>query len=578
MKKLILSLLLAASMLPAKAQNNPESSGNNPKWWKEAVIYQLYPRSFKDSDGDGIGDLKGIISKLDYLKNLGIDAIWFNPIFTSPNDDNGYDVSDYRGIMKEFGTMEDFDLLLKEMKKRNIRMVLDLVVNHSSDEHKWFQESRKSRNNPYRDYYHWWPAEKGKPAYRWSHFDVNSDAWAYDSLTNAYYLHYFSRKQPDLKWENPKVRQEVYEIMKFWLEKGIDGFRIDAFQYASKDTTFPDFPKGYQKDVIKYYGMQNGLHGYLQEMYKEVLSKYDAMTVAEGAGTTFEDAHGLSDKHRNEMSMVYHFDAVRHGSPNGYDLTALKRVFTRWDSAFSVQGWQSIFLANHDQPRMTSKYGNDKPAFRALSTKLLNTFVLSMRGTPYLYLGDEIGMTNIYMDKIEDYKDIDAINGYIYHKNNGLDLNEYMERMRLYSRDNSRTPFQWDAGKNAGFTTGSPWLKINPNYPEINVAKQEKDTNSVLNYTRKMIHFRKNNKILVYGDYQIIDINNPNIFAFTRSFEGKKMLILLNFSENLIDFRTSLDNIHATYQLGNYAEKPEMIQNNNVFNLRPLEAVIYELK
>ncbi|MHA6248046.1 alpha-glucosidase [Pontibacter sp. CAU 1760] len=428
MKKLLFALaLLAAASCSVK---NPEA-GSVPeqvdkKWWKEAVVYQIYPRSFQDSDGDGVGDLKGIISRLDYIKSLGIDAVWLNPIYASPNDDNGYDISDYRAIMQEFGTMKDFDKMLEEMHKRDIKLVMDVVVNHSSDEHEWFKQSRSSRTNPYRNYYHWWPAEKGKPNYRYSLFDEKGDAWKYDSLTNAYYLHYFSQKQPDLNWENPKVRQEVYDIMKFWAEKGVDGFRLDAFQFAAKDTTFPAFPKGFEKNFIDYYAMQGDLHKYLQEMNREVLSKYDVMSVAEGAGRNFEDAHKLVDADRNELNMAYAFDGVDIAKREGYSLTHFKHVFSKWDSAFAESGWLSIFLSNHDQARLVSRYGNDKPAFRAPSAKMLHTFILSMRGTPYVYYGDELGMTNIGFDSISQYQDIAAINGYKKVLHEGGDVKAYL--------------------------------------------------------------------------------------------------------------------------------------------------------
>src|SRR4030095_14303294 len=394
-----------------RGQDN-ESGLQDRKWWKEAIVYQLYPRSFKDTDGDGIGDLKGITSRLDYLKSLGINAVWLNPIYSSPNDDNGYDVSDYRNIMKDFGTMADFDALLKGMHERGIKLVMDLVVNHSSDEHEWFKQSRSSRNNPYRFYYHWWNAEDGKPPYRYSLFDINHDAWMYDSLTNAYYLHYFSRKQPDLNWENPKLRKEVYDIMKFWADKGIDGFRLDAFQFVAKDTTFPLFPAGFEKNFIRYYAMQGNLHGYLQEMNKEILSRYDVMSVAEGAGNSFEDAHNLVDENRNELNMAYAFDGVDIAKPGGYDLLYFKQVFSRWDSAFAENGWLSIFLANHDQARLVTRFGNERPAFRDASSKMLSTFILTMRGTPYCYYGDELGMTNPGFDKIEDYRDVQMLNEY----------------------------------------------------------------------------------------------------------------------------------------------------------------------
>ena len=579
--KFIISILFAALALSSFAARNTEtqeSKQTDKKWWKESVIYQLYPRSFKDSNGDGIGDLQGIISKLDYIKSLGVTAVWLNPIYASPNDDNGYDISNYREIMKDFGTMADFNQLLKGMHDRGIKLVMDLVVNHSSDEHEWFKQSRSSRTNPYRDYYHWWPAENGKPAPRWSHFDVNSDAWMYDSLTNAYYLHYFSRKQPDLNWENKKVRQEVYDIMKFWLDKGIDGFRMDAFQYVAKDTTFPAFPKGYDKHIVKYYGMVTGIHGYLQEMNREVLSKYDIMTVSEGVGSTLEDAHAMVDADRRELNMAYHFEGVMLGSPKGYDLLEFKRVFSKWDSAFATKGWTSVFLANHDQPRMLSKYGSDLPQFRDFSSKMLSTFVLSMRGTPYCYNGDEIGMSNIYMDKIEDYRDVDALIGYKNCVTHGGDVNAYMERMQLYSRDNSRTPFQWDSKPNAGFTVGTPWLKINPNYKEVNVAAQEKSQSSVLNYFRKMVKFRNENPILVYGDYQLLDAANPKVYAFVRKYEGKQLLVLLNFSKTNSVANTGLAVNNPELKISNYTDKVLAPAAAGQFELRPYEAAIYELK
>lgn len=369
------------------------------KWWKEAVIYQIYPRSFMDSNGDGIGDLQGIISKLDYLKSLGIDAIWLNPIFESPNDDNGYDVSDYRSILADFGTIEDFDILLKGLKERGIKLILDLVFNHSSDEHFWFQESRKSRNNPYRDYYYWWPAEKGTPPYRWSWFDVESNAWKYDATTDAYYLHYFSVKQPDLNWNNPKVREELYAIMRFWLDKGIDGFRMDAFQFISKDPSFPELPNdilGNIPEIMKYYGRGPHLHDYIQEMHREVLQHYDVMTVSEGAGGSPEEALLFVDPDRKELSMAYHLEGVEIGSHvMNYGIVNYKKLYTRWDDAFKTKGWLSIFLANHDQPRMVSKFGNDSSEFRTICSKMLTTFVLTMRGTPYYFQGDELGMVNI---------------------------------------------------------------------------------------------------------------------------------------------------------------------------------------
>ncbi len=553
-----------------KAQSKTDSIPGST-WWKEAIVYQIYPRSFKDSDGDGVGDLKGIISKLDYIKSLGITAVWLNPIYSSPNDDNGYDVSDYRTIMKDFGTMEDFDALLKGMHERGLKLVMDLVVNHSSDEHEWFKQSRSSRTSPYRDYYHWWNAERGKPAYRYSLFDVNHDAWKYDSLTNAYYLHYFSRKQPDLNWENPKLRQEVYDIMKFWCDKGIDGFRLDAFGFAAKDTTFPAFPVGYEKNFMPYYSMGPHLHEYLQEMHREVLSKYDVMSVAEGAGNTMEDAHNLVDADRKELGMAYAFEAVDIAKKDGYSVLHLKEIFTKWDSNFAAKGWLSIYLANHDQARLVSRFGNDKPEFRELSSKMLTTFLMSMRGTPYYYYGDEIGMTNAGFEKIEDYNDVATLNEYQHQKNIGGDLQKFMENVKFSCRDNGRTPMQWDSSANTGFTTGKPWLKTNPNYTNINVAAQEKDPNSCLNYFRKMVQLRKENPVLVYGKYTLLDKANPNVYAYTRELNGKKLLVLLNFTSKPASINTGINISISKVLISNLATPSVNGQ------LKPYEAVVYEL-
>lgn len=567
--------LLAAANTIAQNMSVKTTQKNDPKWWKEAVVYQIYPRSFKDSDGDGVGDLKGIISKLDYVKSLGIDAVWLNPIYSSPNDDNGYDISNYREIMKDFGTMEDFDLLLKEMHKRGIKLVMDLVVNHSSDEHEWFKQSRSSRDNKYRDYYHWWPAEKGKPPYRWSFFDVNSDAWKYDPQTNSYYLHYFSQKQPDLNWENPKVRHEVYDIMKFWLDKGIDGFRMDAFQFASKDTTWPELPKGYEKNIIKYYGVGPHLHEYLQEMNREVFSKYDIMTVAEGAGSSPEDAMLFVDPERKELNMAYHFESVDIGKHlNDFGLVKYKEIFSRYDEVFKDKGWLSIFLANHDQPRMVSKFGNDTPEFREVSSKMLSTFIMTMRGTPYYYYGDELGMVNIRFNSIDDYHDVDTRNKYIGLKNKGGDLKTFLEEQKQTSRENGRTPFQWDATQNAGFTTGTPWLKVNPNYKTVNAEAEEKNPNSVLNYFRKLVQLRKKELTLVYGKYTLLDKENPNVYAYTRELDGKKLLVLLNFTNKNSTYKIGIPVAKSKIILTNYPETKKLKNNT----LRPYEAIVMELK
>ena len=559
-------------------QSNHFSIVPTKKWWKDAIVYQIYPRSFQDSDGDGIGDLKGIISRLDYLESLGIRAVWLNPIYSSPNDDNGYDVSDYRNIMKDFGSMADFDALLKGLHDRGIKLVMDLVVNHSSDEHEWFRQNRSSRDNPYRKYYHWWNAEKGKPPYRYSLFDVNHDAWKYDTLTNAYYLHYFSHKQPDLNWENPKLRQEVYDIMKFWADKGIDGFRLDAFQFVAKDTTFPHFPIGFEKNFVKYYAMQGNLHGYLQEMNKEMLSKYDVMSVAEGAGNSFEDAHNLVDEDRHELNMAYAFEGVDIAKPEGFSLLHFKEVFSRWDSAFAEKGWLSIFLANHDQARMVSRFGNDNPQFRDASSKMLSTFIMTMRGTPYYYNGDELGMTNAGFEKIEDFRDMQTLNEYQYTKNSGGNLEAVLNRLKLTSRDNGRTPFQWNSTTHAGFTSGNLWIKIASNYQAINAADQEKDPNSCLHFFRKLVKLRKDNiPVLVYGKYTLLDKANPKVYAFTREGEGKKMLIMLNFSDAPAQSTIELNLSGATLLISNYNEPPLFNPGQTTLTLKPYQAVVYQL-
>jgi oligo-1,6-glucosidase len=544
-------------------------------WWKEGIIYQIYPRSFKDTSGNGVGDLQGIIQKLDYIESLGVTMVWLNPIYESPNDDNGYDISDYRAIMKEFGTMEDFDELLEGLHKRGMKFIMDVVVNHSSDEHEWFQQSRSSRDNPYRDYYHWWPAEKGKPNHRWSFFDENSDAWKYDEQTDAYYLHYFSQKQPDLNWENPKVRQEVYDIMKFWAEKGVDGFRLDAFQYVSKDITFPPFPEGYDVDVpsvIEYHGMGPHIHSYLKEMNEQVLSKYDVFAVSEGVGSTLQDAHDLVDKDRKELQMAYHFEATDMVTTlEKCTLAQFKESFTKWDKSFAEKGWIAIYLSNHDQSRFVNRYGSDKPAFKDYSAKLLNTFILSMRGTPYTYYGDELGMTNIGFTKIEQYKDIAAINGYKKAATDGEDLDHYLKKLNLLSRDNGRTPMQWDDTNNAGFSSETPWLPVHENHTTVNVATQQNDHNSVLNHFRKMVALRKDNLLLVYGEYEIIQEEHPTIYAYSRTLDDEQMKILLNFSE--LTSKINLSNLVQIKEvlINNYNE---LLIDKNTITLQPYQAVV----
>ncbi|MDF1698329.1 MAG: alpha-glucosidase [Saprospiraceae bacterium] len=529
---LILTVLLLL-FFGCKEQQKEEvstSSGIDRQWWKEGTLYQIYPQSFKDSNGDGFGDFRGIIEELDYIESLGISAIWMNPFFKSPLVDNGYDVADYRAIHPRYGTMEDFEEMLKGFQDRGIKFVLDVVVNHSSDEHEWFQKAKTSRDHKYYKYFHWWPAEKGDPPHRHSLFDTEG-GWDYVASNNSYYLHTFAEAQPDLNWENPELRSEVYDIMKFWAEKGVNGFRLDAFQFASKDTTYPEFPEGHEKDFIKWYGMRPELHDYLNEMYTEVIEPYNVFAVAEGAGSGFEDAHDLVDANRKELQVAYHFDYVGMSStPERYELSQFKEVFSRWDKAFSENGWLAIFLSNHDNSRLVNRFGNPSPEFRTVSTQMLNTFLLSMRGTPYTYFGDELGMTNIDMPTIEEYVDISAIGEYKSALAQGKDMVEFMERLNYGSRENARTPMQWNDTENAGFTEGKPWKRVNSNYKQINVALQNNDPNSVLNHFRKMTQLRKEHLVLVYGTYQLLQKEHPEIYAFTRMLDQEKVLVLLNFS------------------------------------------------
>jgi oligo-1,6-glucosidase len=559
------------------------------KWWKEAIVYQIYPRSFKDSNGDGIGDLRGIISKLDYLQSLGIDIIWLNPIYASPNDDNGYDISDYKDIMKEFGTMADFDELLNELHKRNIRLVMDLVVNHTSDEHEWFKQSRSSRENPYRNYYHWWPAEKGTPPFRFSFFDEEGSAWKYDRKTNAYYLHLFSIKQPDLNWENPVVRDKVYDIMKFWFDKGIDGFRMDVITFIAKDEKFPYITKDHIQQLYNgwhgFYASYPKMHEYLQEMNKEILCKYDIMTVAEGTGISSKEAHKIVDPERHELDMLYHFEGMDIGyvpgefkrvDPNGHDLLKFKEVYTKWNDAFAQCGWGTIYLGNHDQPRIVSRWGNDNKEFRAASAKMLITFLFTMYATPFFYFGDEIGMANIRFDKISDYRDIETINLYKQIKKNNGDVERFLEDQKESARDNGRTPFQWNNSPHAGFTTGTPWLKVNTDYIEYNAEAQGKDPKSILNYFRKMIKIRKAHPLLIYGQYHLLDKEHKQVYAYTRTLEDEKFLTLLNFSTHALKYKIPGTFRHDEEILINNYESCEQYEDKIM--LQPYQALVMKAK
>ncbi|MDF2503153.1 alpha-glucosidase [Clostridium sp.] len=556
----------------------------NKTWWKEGVVYQIYPRSFKDSNGDGIGDLKGIIEKLDYLKNLGVNIIWLCPIYKSPNDDNGYDISDYRNIMDEFGTKEDFDQLLKEMHSRGLKLIMDLVVNHTSDEHNWFAESRKSKDNEYRDYYIWKDGEGDNPPNNWGSF-FSGSTWKYDETTKQYYLHLFSTKQPDLNWENKKVRNEVYDMMKFWLDQGIDGFRMDVINLISK---VPGLPEG-EKSEGALYGngfpfTANGprVHEYLQEMNKEVLSKYDIMTVGETPGVNPEIAKLYVNNNRNELNMLFQFELmdIDSGVKDKWDiapwkLTTFKAIMYKWYVGLKDKGWNSLFLNNHDQPRMVSRFGNDEK-YRVESAKMLATFLHTWQGTPYIYQGEEIGMTNVKFKDIKDYRDIEIINMFKEKSAQGIDKDILMNAIYAKGRDNARTPVQWDSSDNAGFTEGEPWIAVNSNYKEVNVEKALEDKNSIFYYYQKLIKLRKENEIIVYGDLEILDKENENIFAYTRSYNGEKLIVILNFYEGNPEFKLNenFENKKIQLLISNYD-----VEDNGVNNivLKPYEARVYKI-
>ncbi len=528
----------------------------NKNWWKEQVIYQIYPRSFKDSNGDGIGDLRGILEKLDYLKKLGVDILWLSPIYQSPNDDNGYDISDYYNIMDEFGTMADFDELLAGVHARGMKLLMDLVVNHTSDEHQWFEESRKSKDNPYRDYYHWLPAENGKPPTNWRSFFAGS-TWEYDEKTEEYYLHLFTKKQPDLNWENPKVREEIYKLMRFWLDKGVDGFRMDVISVISKRFPLAD-AKSEDFNVIINDVYANGprMHEFLQEMHREVMSKYDVMTVGEGPGIDEQVVLDYVGKDRKELNMVFHFGHMfmDHGPGGRFDVVDknfidFKKVFTNWDKAVGEEGWINIFLDNHDFPRIVSRWGNDG-IYREASAKLFAMLLLSMRGTPCLYQGTEIGMTNVAFDTIEDYRDVEIHNFYKQAKADGADMDAFLKAVHINGRDNVRTPMHWNNTSEAGFTDGEPWIKVNPNYPEINVAAALDDPNSVFYFYQKMLKFRKANPTLIYGSYQDLMPEHELLFCYARQDAEHTFYIIFNFSEKEVQFEwtESVEQLIGNYQ------------------------------
>ena len=549
------------------------------KWWKESVVYQIYPRSFKDSNGDGIGDINGITEKLDYLKELGIDVIWLSPVYQSPNDDNGYDISDYQAIMEEFGTMEDFDRMLAEAHKRGIRIVMDLVVNHTSDEHAWFVESKKSRENPYRDYYIWREGKDGKEPNNWGSV-FNGSAWVYDETTDMYYLHLFSKKQPDLNWDNPKVREEVFSMMNWWCEKGIDGFRMDVISMISKVEGLPDgkVHGGLYGDASPY--VQNGphVHEYLQEMNKEVLSKYDLLTVGECAGVTIEEAKKYASNKGTELGMVFQFEHMdldqgefSKWGDKKVKLTALKENLTKWQNELEGKAWNSLFWCNHDQPRVVSRFGNDSKEYREVSAKMLATCLHLMQGTPYVYQGEELGMTNVPFASVDEFKDIESINAYHEYVESGLISKEDMMRYLCYkSRDNARTPMQWNNQENAGFTTGTPWIKVNPNYVEINAEEEVKRADSVFSYYKKLIALRHQEEVIVYGHYELLLPESEELYVYTRELNEEKLLVICNFTDKEVSYAVPDQFVGKEILISNYEEQ-EMKQE---LSLKPYEAIV----
>jgi oligo-1,6-glucosidase len=562
----------------------------NRKWWKESVVYQIYPRSFQDSNGDGIGDLRGIINRLDYLKELGVDVLWLSPIYQSPNDDNGYDISDYHAIMAEFGTMADFDELLEQLHQRGMKLLMDLVVNHTSDEHPWFVESRRSRDNPKRDWYIWRPGKNGREPNNWASF-FSGSAWQYDSQTDEYYLHLFSKKQPDLNWENPQVRQAVFDMMTWWLDKGIDGFRMDVINMISKVPGLPDAPV--TGTGPHQWGGQYFLHGprlleFLGEMKARVLSHYDIFTVGETPLVTTEHAVDITHEERGALNMLFHFEHVmldqdRSSSlgkwqPLPLRLVELKQVMSRWQKDLENKGWNSLYLSNHDQPRAVSRFGDDGK-YRLESAKLLATFLHTLQGTPYIYQGEEIGMTNVAFPTLDDYRDIETLN---FHrewvKERGGDPTQALTVIHARSRDNARTPVQWDDSASAGFTTGTPWIKVNPNYPDINVQRARIDPDSVFHYYRKLIRLRREHPVIVYGCYDLLCEAHEQIYAYTRTLENERLLVILNFSADTPVFAlpTHVRFTDRKLLIGNYpVDAGEEIK---LLTLRPYEARVYALR
>ena len=549
------------------------------KWWKESVVYQIYPRSFKDSNGDGIGDLNGITEKLDYLKELGVDVIWLSPVYQSPGDDNGYDISDYRAILEEFGTMEEFDRMLQATHERGIRLVMDLVVNHTSDEHPWFVESRKSKDNLYRDYYIWRPARMGKEPNNWGSC-FSGSAWEYNEATDMYYLHLFSKKQPDLNWDNPRVRAEVYDMMNWWLDKGVDGFRMDVISLISKKPELPDGKPGIN-GYASFNEPANGphVHEYLQEMRRRVLEGRDTITVGECSGVTLEEAKKYARSDEKELNMVFQFehmdvdaDGTNKWSDKKMDLRDLKHIMTKWQKGLEGIAWNSLFWENHDQPRSVSRFGNDAEYWEE-SAKMLATCLHMMQGTPYIYQGEELGMTNVPFGDISDFRDLDSINAYRELTGQGVFTPEEMLRyLRYKSRDNARTPFQWSDEKHAGFSSGEPWIMVNPNYKTINAREQMTRENSIFHYYQKLIRIRKQYDIVVYGTYDLLLPEDPELYVYTRTLGEEQLLIVCNFYGNarMFTLPDSWELEKTELMIGNYKD----FKLGKELTIRPYETVV----
>lgn len=552
----------------------------NKVWWKEAVAYQIYPRSFMDSNGDGIGDLNGIILKLDYLKALGIDVIWVSPFYKSPNDDCGYDISDYKDIMDEFGTMEDFDRLLEEVHKRGMKLIADLVINHTSDEHPWFIESRSSVDNPKRDWYIWRDGVNGAEPNNWESI-FSGSAWEFDEKTNQYYMHIFSKKQPDLNWENDEVRAALYEMVNWWLDKGIDGFRVDAISHIKKEEGLTDMPNPHGLKYVSSFDKHmnvEGIHPLLADLKANTFDKYDIMTVGEANGVKIEDAHLWVGEEEGKFNMVFQFEHLglwKDNGDQGTDVRQLKKILTKWQKGLEGVGWNALYIENHDLARIVSTLGDDQNYWKESATSLGMMYFM-MKGTPFIYQGQEIGMTNVQFDKVEDYQDVQSTGLYYSKLEQGMSHEDIMEIIWATARGNSRTPMQWNDGVNSGFTTGVPWLAVNPNYKKINVQAQEEDSDSILNFYKRMINLRKSDDVFMYGAYDLLFEDHPEIYAYTRTLGEKSVLILCNLTkkETLVNLE-SLSVSSEQLLLANVLVKEH--ESLSKLELKPFEARIYSL-